>query len=318
MFIPFEQIKNNDNLMLNLKNDIIFKNCFLDYNCKPYLIKFINLLFNINYKDIIIKNNELASGSIKDKSSFTDLICSNGNIDFIIEMNNNKSNSILEKNMGYMFRQHIRKINKKNNYGRNKYTYLINIDNFDAVEKDDMIYESFIIFPKYNVSLYENIKILHINLDKLRKKFYNLNVNNELSELEKLLLIFVIQEKDKLRKIIKCKEIEGVIKIMDRMKLENDYIATYDREEFERLVKEEFESNIEKFNNDKEKFNNDKEKFNNDKEKFNNDKEKFNNDKEKFNEEKKSIVKEFKKMGLSLKKISELTKLSIDEIKILL
>ena len=97
MFISFEQIKNNSNLMLNLKNDIIFKNCFLDYNCKPYLIKLINLLFNLNYKDIIIKNNELASGSVRDKSSFTDLICSNGSIDYIIEMNNYKGNSILEK-----------------------------------------------------------------------------------------------------------------------------------------------------------------------------------------------------------------------------
>ena len=265
MLIPFEEIKNNDNLMLNLKNDIIFKNCFLDYDCKPYLIKLINLIFNFNYKNIIIKNNELASGKIKDKSSFTDLICSNGNIDFIIEMNNNKSNTILEKNMGYLFRQHIRKINKKNNYGKNKYTYLINIDNFDAVDKNDFIYESFINFPKYNISLYKNIKILHINLAELRKKLYNLNRNNELTELEKLLLIFVVQEKDKLRKIIKCREIEGVIKIMDRMKMENDYIATYDREEFERLVKEEFETDLEKFNNDKEKFNNDKEKFNNDK-----------------------------------------------------
>lgn len=311
MFIPFEQIKTNDNLMLNLKNDIIFKNCFLSYEGKRYLIKLINLIFNFNYKNIIIKNNELASGGIKDKSSFTDLICSNDNVDFIIEMNNNKSNSILEKNMGYLFRQHIRKINKKNNYGKNKYTYLINIDNFDAVEKDDLVYESFMNFPKYNVSLYKNIKVFHINLAKLRKKLYNFNGNDELSELEKLLLIFVIQEKDKLREIIKCREIEGVIKIMDRMKMENDYIATYDREEFERLVKEEFEANLEKFNNDKEKFNNDKVKFNNDKEKFNNDKEKFNN-------EKKSIVQEFKKMGLSLKKISELTKLSIDEIKILL
>jgi len=318
MYIPFEEIKNNNNLMLNLKNDIIFKNCFLNYNCKPYLIKLINLLFNLNYKNIIIKNNELASGKIKDKSSFTDLICSNGNVDFIIEMNNYKGNSILEKNMGYLFRQHIRKINRKDNYGRNKYTYLINIDNFDAIEKNDLIYESFINYPKYNISLYKNIKILHINLAKLRKNLYNLNTNNVLTELEKFLLIFVIQEKDKLRKIIKCREIEGVIKIMDRMKLENDYIATYDRDEFEKLVKEEFENDLEKFNNDKEKFNNDKEKFNNDKEKFNNDKKKFNNDKEKFNEEKKGIVKEFKKMGLSLKKISELTKLSIEEIKILL
>jgi len=311
MFIPFEQIKNDDNLMLNLKNDIIFKNCFLDYECKPYLIKLINLIFNFNYKNIIIKNNELASGSVSNKSSFTDLICSNENIDFIIEMNNSKSNSILEKNMGYLFRQHIRKINKMNNYGKNKFTYLINIDNFDAVGKDELVYESLLCFPRYKISLYKNIKVFHINLVKLRKKLYNFNRNDELSELEKLLLIFVIQEKDKLREMIKCREIEGVIKIMDRMKLENDYIATYDRVEFERLVKEEFENDIEKFNNDKEKFNNDKEKFNN-------DKEKFNNDKEKFNEEKKGIVQEFKKMGLSLRKISELTKLSIDEIKILL
>lgn len=84
----------------------------------------------------------MSSGKIKDKSSFTDLICSSGNIDYIIEINNYKSNTILEKNMGYLFKQHLRKISKKNNYGKNKYTYLINIDNFDAIKRNAIIYES--------------------------------------------------------------------------------------------------------------------------------------------------------------------------------
>ena len=306
-----EEIQKNDNLMLNLKNDIIFKNCFLDYNSKSYLIKFLNLVFNLKYNDIFIKNNELASGKIRDKSSFTDLICSKDNIDYIIEMNNSKSNTILEKNMGYLFKQHLRKINKKNNYGKNKYTYLINIDNFDVIKRNNIMYESYINFPKYNISLYKNIKIFHINLVYLKRKLYNMVEDDELTELEKLLLIFIIQEKDKLRKIIQSDEIEGVLKIMDKMKLENDYIATYDRDEFERLLKEEYENNLEQFGKDKEQFGKDKEQFGK-------DKEKFGKDKEKFGKEKKVIVQEFKKLGLSLKRISELTKLPIDQIKMLL
>lgn len=45
---------------------------------------------------------------------------------------------------------------------------------------------------------------------------------------------------------------------MDRMKLENDYIVIYDRDEFERLLKEEYENDKEQFEKDKERF--DKEK----------------------------------------------------------
>ena len=325
LFYSIDIIRNNDNLLLNLKNDIVFKNCFLYEDCKYYLVKLLNLIFNLECEDIIIKNNELKSDNLKDKSSFTDLICSKGNIDYIIEMNNFRSNMILEKNMGYLFRQHIRKVSKKNKYGKDKYTYLINIDNFDAINKDELIYESLLNFPKYNLTLYNNIKVLHINLAYLKKKLYNVSRYEELTFLEKYLLIFIIQEKDKLRKIINCKEIEGVIKTMDRIKMENDYIATYDREEFEKMLKEEYEDDIkqlrfdkEKFANDKEKFANDKEKFANDKEKFANDKEKFANDKELFNNEKKNIIREFKKMGLSFNKISKITNIPVEQIKILL
>lgn len=51
------------------------------------------------------------------------------------------------------------------------------------------------------------IKIININLKCLRKKYYN---KDELNELEQLLIIFIEQEKSKIKKYKKQRNYRGI------------------------------------------------------------------------------------------------------------
>ena len=173
---------------------------------------------------------------------------------------------------------HSSKSNNKNSYGKYIYTYLLNFDKYDILNKNNLKYTSTLNFPIYNVCLYKNIKIIHINLEYLKKKYYN---NSELNDLEKLLIIFIEQRKDKIRKIINCKEVEGVLRIMDQLKFEYvNGVVTYDREAFLKLEQEEYERYIKNLAKQKKR---------------NEENKKRNEETKKKNEEDKKILEENKR-----------------------
>jgi len=235
------EILNNDNLIFDLKSDCIYKKVFLNESNKSYLNLLISLILNINYKDLCnnsyLSNNEIPANN--KRSSFADLILKYRNKNIIIEMNKNKTNAIIEKNNLYLLKQHTLRSNNKNKYGKYNDTILINIDNYDILGKNKLIYKAEFIYYDYNIHLYKNIKTININLDYIRNKYYN---KNKLTRLEKLLILFIEQKKDKIREIIKIPETEGVLKFMDRLKFE-DYngIVIYDHEEFKKMENEEKE-----------------------------------------------------------------------------
>ena len=316
-----QEIISNDNLLFNLRLDIIFKKVFLRNNSINYLCLLISYIFKINYdsliKESILINTEIPSKNIEIRSSNSDIVLRYRNIDFIIEMNYHIKNYTVEKNNSYLFNLHVSKIFNANSYGKNVYTYLLNIDDYDILNKDNLIYDANINNTKYNVCMYKNIKIKHLNLDLLRKKIYNNNEIYKLSDLEKILVIFICQRKDIINSITDNEIVKEVIKIMEKLKLDIN-LPTYDYEEFLRQERIGFKKEQKKLNKDKEELNKDKEELNKDKEELNKDKEELNIKKTNFNQEKENIVKEFKKLGLSIKRISEITKLPIDQIKMLL
>ena len=257
-----EEVLKNDNLIFNLKNDNIFKLIFLSKEAKKYLVLLIHVILGYSYEDLennIYFGNIEFPNNINNKSSYSDLVCKYKKTDIIIEMNNENSKKLLNKNYHYLFKQHTRKSNNKNNYGENNKTILINIDNFDILGKKNFIYKSNLKYDYYNVCIYNNIKIIHINLEYLSWKYYN---EYELNYLEKILLIFVEQRIDKILDIVKIKEVEDILKMIERLKFEeHNGIVTYDREEFEKMLKEEFEEEKKNFEKKKNKFNMQKSNF---------------------------------------------------------
>lgn len=191
--------------------------------------------------------------------------------------------------------------------------------------------------------MYKNIKIIHINLAYLRWKYYN---KIELNEIEKILLIFVCQKKDEIRKIINREEIEKIMNMIDRLKFEEyNGIVTYDREEYEKILKEEFEEDKRRLEISKKKFekqqsNFEKQQSNFEKqqsnfkeqqinlkkqqnlfeEKQNQFEEKQNQFKEKtikFNKERMAFAKELKNIGTPIERIIKITDLTLEQINMI-
>ena len=134
--------------------------------------------FKFIFNNIVVASNEnVRSKSIK--SSFSDVIYMYRNKSFIIEMNNSYTSEIFYKNHFYLFYHHIFDLENKNSYNSNIETYLIDIDNFDILDKlhkkdmkHEFIYQSRLIFDNILYSLYPNIRVVRINLDYLKKKQY--------------------------------------------------------------------------------------------------------------------------------------------------
>ena len=322
------QILEDDNLIFDLTNDTTFKRVFLNKDNSYYLKNIIDILFNLNSNEnYILLNTEIPNN--KSKSSYSDLILKCGKYEYIVEMNGSPySDLTFYKNHHYLLKEHSRRNYKGNIYGKNNYTILINIDNYDLLKKNKLIYKSKLKYDKYNNVLYKNIKSYSINLDYIRYKYYNYI---ELNELEKLLIIFVEQRKDKILSITQNKCVKELIEYMDILKMEEQFIATYDREEYEQGLKEEFENNvkeyknniknyenkIKKYENNVKKLESDKTKLESDKTKLESDKTKLESDRSEFNNEKIEFAKELKLLGIPINKIRKLTKLSLEQIHML-
>ena len=303
------------------------------------LSNILNIDLNFLKKNLHIINNEIPSQLVNVRSSYADLICIYKNINIIIEMNYVDRILHLYKNHSYIMKQHICGLSKKNKYGRYKKTILINLDYYDSVGENELIYFEDFRIKKYNKCIYDNIKIFYINLAYLEQKYYN---EEELNELEKILLIFVEQRKDIIRKYIKREEIESVFELMERLNFQDGYPVTYDRDEFEKIIKERFEKDKKRFARnkkefeknkkiliknkkeliqDKEEFTKEKEILKNDiqtfqiqKQNLENEKTNLENEKTNLENEKTNLIKELKKINMPLNKIAKLTNMSMNEI----
>ena len=231
------EILRDDNLIFDLKTDIAFKNLFLNINNFSYLEEVFSILLGRNICNLKLCNSEIPTNKLKTKSIQSDLVFKYDDEEIIVEMNKFKTNNLVYKNNSYLLKEHAKKLCGKNCYGKRVKTILINFDNFDVLKKNKFIYYCKLFYYPYNTVLYNNIEIININLVYLKKKYYN---NYRLNELEKMLLIFVEQRKDKLLKIIKNDNVKELINFMYDMMYDENYITTYDKEIFERNERQEF------------------------------------------------------------------------------
>ena len=98
-------------------------------------------------------------------------------------MNKNYTKESLYKNHFYLFYKHIFGAENSNSYNSNLETYLIDIDNFDILDKlkikdieKSFIYDSKLLVNNSILSLYPNIHTSRINLDYLKNRYYNKNI----------------------------------------------------------------------------------------------------------------------------------------------
>ena len=196
------------------------------YTNKDYEYIYNNLLF--------LKNKLDKTKNVEAKRTVDMLVNLDGKV-YNIEMNNNASKTMLERNLDYNNRiYHSKRVTgSKYEY---QYTIQFNINNFTFKGNDSTIEEYYIQNQKYILT--DKIKFVFIYLPNIRKKYYN---KEKLSNLERLLMVFNESNKKEAMKIAGGSEVmKEYRKEAEEASAYDDMIEslTYDREEMLRCTME--------------------------------------------------------------------------------
>lgn len=217
--------------------DKAFKSIMQDEKCKCYLIDIINELTKLpkEYvdKNLIFKNNELPVKYLEEKQKITDLVVEIEDTIINIEMNNSYYKGLIERNEIYL--NELRKIGIGEKYIDIPRVIQINIDNFNRFRGKTI--RKFMILDVENYEKEtENYEKYHINLKKIKKKYYN---KEKLTRIEKLLLLLVIEKKEELRKVAGDDEVMKKVEEKITMLSEDSaMILCYDEEEHKEKVRQ--------------------------------------------------------------------------------
>ena len=222
---------NNKKIIVPLIYDFILFEVLTDVNNKRYTSYLISELLDLDYNYVL--NNMVVTSSrhrihnMKSKRVVSDIVIKVGNNIINIEGNKDYYDGVLEKSHYYFCKLISNSLKINDSYRKIPRITQINLNNF-CVNKNVKPINEYLSIEKDNHDIeLPMFKKIHINLDKIKNKWYN---NCNLTKLEKYLLIFIIDDSDELRKIAKNDKIlEGIVKrIMEINENYEEWIRVYD------------------------------------------------------------------------------------------
>jgi len=226
------------NKIIEATFDPVFKALLSDEKCKEYLADLIHMCTKIPKKEIInnvvIKNSELMNNKALEKRKMSDLIVEVTRNIIILEMNREKYDGWMQKDITYQNKVSAEQFLKGEEYTDEKKIIEINFNNFHMFDNRPII--KFQMIDKERLLIEnENYERYHVNLALIRKKYYN---KEELSKEEKELLMLTINNISELNEIVgddntMKKASEKLIDLSE----DTDMIGLYDREIVERKVR---------------------------------------------------------------------------------
>lgn len=244
-----------------------------------YKARLIHLITGIpeeSLKQAIYESKELKASNKKDKIYKTDIIVKvEGNI-LNIEMNGQNYKGLQNKNTSYYTKLESEQFDKGDNYLEFQKVIQINIDTFHQFHGNQFIYKFMMKEVELNELETENLESYHLDLSYLKERCYN---EEELTQIEKLCLLFIKEDIDSLRgESIMDDAIDELKKISHDEKI----IGLYDAEKVEQKIRNTMIASAKL---------------------------------EGIEEAQKSIAKSLLKKGIDLETIAETTELSITEIR---
>ena len=217
--------------IIPIVSDVMFKIMLGNESKKKYVCYFLSLILEKDYQEIYdnitFVKNDIDNDNYHKPNKIVDLIVKINGVIYNIEMNNNSERTYIERNIEYAMELYKSKRKRGDNKYKYSYVFQINIDNFtfkDRKKTSDM----FMLRNEKGEILTNKIKIMHLYLPKIKEKYYN---KEKLSELEKIILVFNLSNKNELDNII------GDNKIMKEYKKEaldashdEEVIGLYDKE----------------------------------------------------------------------------------------
>ena len=206
-----------------------------DRENKEYLIRIINGVTGID-KELLRKNIKLVTNEVSSNvnmvNSLVDTVYSDEEEYINIEINYNYSKSLLVKNNIYVYHMILRQVKKSTDYDEISPVIQININSYDLFKRGKFIYKSEMREKETNEKRDNMITIYDINLDYLRNIDYNKIKKGTIYNLEKILYIFVCDNKKLLDYIYEGDKIMGKVRDdFDMITYETDSILYYNPED---------------------------------------------------------------------------------------
>lgn len=188
-----DKITFETNEFIPITSDVMFKAIFGREENIKFPCKLLSYLIDMSYEDLLnnlkFTKNETGKEKKEDSNYRQDLVVTLDDVSINIEMNNNSSEEIRERNISYMMRLREDRKNKKD-YNQ---VIQVNLNNY-CYKEDNTIRRDFLISSKDNMILTNKIVIIDIYLPNIKKKMYN---KDSLSEMERFLLIGLEENKQK-------------------------------------------------------------------------------------------------------------------------
>ena len=217
---------------ISILSDTMLKAMFQNENRIKYSAKFLSYFIDVEYEDILnnicLAKNELDKIEENDKGERCDYVALLSDTSLNIEVNNNSSLEVLERNMEYAHRLYSKKIRRgEENY---QYTQVIqfNLNNF-AFKGNDKIADIYTVTNDDNIGLSNKLIFVQIYVPNLRKKWYTKGIKS-LSEEEKYILALVEMDLDKLNDLGGENIMDEYVKEAEEVSFEGGVGEAYDKE----------------------------------------------------------------------------------------
>ena len=217
---------------ISILSDTMLKAMFQNENRIKYSAKFLSYFIDVDYDDILnnicLAKNELDKNNENDKGERCDYVALLSDTSLNIEVNNNSSLEVLERNMEYAHRLYSKKIRRgEENY---QYTQVIqfNLNNF-AFKGNDKIVDIYTVTNDDNIGLSNKLIFVQIYVPNLRKKWYTKGIKS-LSEEEKYILALVEMDLDKLNDLGGENIMDEYVEEAEEVSFEGGVGEAYDKE----------------------------------------------------------------------------------------
>ena len=217
---------------ISILSDTMLKAMFQNENRLKYSAKFLSYFIDLDYevilKNIYLAKNELDKVKESSKGERCDSVAVIDNTSLNIEVNNNSSLEILERNIEYAYRLYSKKIKR----GEREYDYTqviqFNLNNF-SFKGNDKIIDIYGVKNDSDLTLSDKIIFVQIYVPNLRKKWYNEGIES-LSDAEKYILALVEMDIEKLKSLGGEELMEESVKEAEEVSVEGGVGESYDKE----------------------------------------------------------------------------------------
>ena len=228
--VKFEKLEKGKKI--SLLSDTMLKAMFQNENRIKYSAKFLSYFIDVDY-EVILNNIELGKNEIDEEKEFDkalrcDYIVHLDDTILNIEVNNNSSLEVLERNIKYAHRLFSKRVKTEDNNYKYSQVIQINLNNFSFTSNNKII-DIYTESNEDNLVLSDKLVFIQIYVPNLRKKWYN-EGEKSLSEREKYILALVDMDLDKLKCLGDEKVMNEYLKEAEEVSFEDWFGEAYDKE----------------------------------------------------------------------------------------